>query len=205
MSSITDALKAKHPEATGDTIAEVIATMESGGGGSGALLRPAMTTPAISVDVEATHNDVMNVDGAVVENVFALDPTTDPWRAISSNQFSVTLTYTRKTDSQEVTETIVVPTAYNSENINIDHPSINMYGQTALYSYVDSEHPESNILIGLEGVLDESNNYSHHNLVIIPRGQAKLGTNVHIEISEIEWQTLTDEFELAYYVVSHVG
>lgn len=32
MINILDALKAKHPEATGDTIGEVIATMESGGG-----------------------------------------------------------------------------------------------------------------------------------------------------------------------------
>lgn len=35
MTSITDALKLKHPEATGDTIAEVIQTMTSSGGGTG--------------------------------------------------------------------------------------------------------------------------------------------------------------------------
>lgn len=35
MSSIVDALKTVHPEATGDTIAEVIKTMEAGGGSGG--------------------------------------------------------------------------------------------------------------------------------------------------------------------------
>ena len=177
---------------------------ESGGS---SLLRPAMTTPAISVDVEATHYDRSNFDGAVVERAFVLGQDEDNFAAISSKPFSVTLTYTRKTDSQEATETIVVPTTYMSEPKyhNIEHPSIRMYGNSGLYSCIDEEHPENNIIIGLEPIWDESYTaYSHHNLYIMPRGQAKIGTNFHIEISEIEWQTITDEFILAYYIMSNL-
>lgn len=50
MINILDALKAKHPEATGDTIGEIIATMESSGGGGKNNLKaiPYFATPVPS-------------------------------------------------------------------------------------------------------------------------------------------------------------
>lgn len=57
MSSITDALKAKHPEATGDTIAEVIRTMDASGGDFdpiSAFLTPAFETNSVTFEYDAT-------------------------------------------------------------------------------------------------------------------------------------------------------
>lgn len=72
MTSITDALKAKHPEATGDTIAEVIRTMDASGGGSGGVeMRIVDVIPGNSADsylLDITNRELITLlnSGAIV-------------------------------------------------------------------------------------------------------------------------------------------
>lgn len=117
MINILDALKAKHPEATGDTIGEIIATMESGGGGG--LFVPAATVPAFSGDVSVSEYDgdtFAHVKGWA--HVDATDGTSpivqnNTYTWFVAKPFTISLTY--HSDGEEITETRTISTNYIRE------------------------------------------------------------------------------------------
>lgn len=78
MSSIVDALKTVHPEATGDTIAEVIKTMGASGGGSasGGIEVIELTLDADNNIAEGTYqriDDAFNAGKFVVMTIPSLE------------------------------------------------------------------------------------------------------------------------------------